>query len=58
MPLTRPLTLISRLLPTVRVDREIDLRRFPFLPRATQKSEQMYKGLSWFTVKWNFVRLA
>jgi hypothetical protein len=44
VPLSRPLTLISRQLPTVRVDREIDLRRFPSLPRATQKSEQMYKG--------------
>jgi Transposase DDE domain/Transposase domain (DUF772) len=29
---------------TVRVDREIDLRRFPALPRATKKFEQMYKG--------------
>ena len=29
---------------TVRVPREIDLRRFPALPRATKKFEQMYKG--------------
>ena len=29
---------------TVRVPREIDLRRFPALPRATQKFERMYKG--------------
>ena len=29
---------------TVRVDREIDLRRFPSLPRATKKFERMYKG--------------
>jgi hypothetical protein len=29
---------------TVRVDREIDLRRFPALPRATKKFERMYKG--------------
>jgi hypothetical protein len=29
---------------TVRVPREVDLRRFPALPRATRKFEQMYKG--------------
>jgi len=29
---------------TVRVPREIDLRRFPSLPRATKKFEQLYKG--------------
>jgi hypothetical protein len=29
---------------TVRVPREEDLRRFPALPRATKKFEQMYKG--------------
>ena len=29
---------------TVRVDREIDLRRFPPLPRATKKFERLYKG--------------
>ncbi len=29
---------------TVRVDREIDLRRFPALPRATRKFERMYRG--------------
>ena len=29
---------------TVRVDRTIDLRRFPPLPRATKKFERMYKG--------------
>lgn len=29
---------------TVRVPREIDLRRFPPLPRATKKFEQLYKG--------------
>jgi hypothetical protein len=29
---------------TVRVDREVDLRRFPSLPRATKKFERMYKG--------------
>jgi len=29
---------------TVRVPREIDLRRFPALPRATQKFERLYKG--------------
>jgi hypothetical protein len=29
---------------TVRVPREVDLRRFPALPRATKKFEQMYKG--------------
>jgi hypothetical protein len=29
---------------TVRVDREVDLRRFPALPRATKKFERMYKG--------------
>jgi hypothetical protein len=29
---------------TVRVNREIDLRRFPALPRATKKFERMYKG--------------
>jgi hypothetical protein len=29
---------------TVRVDRAIDLRRFPPLPRATKKFERMYKG--------------
>jgi hypothetical protein len=29
---------------TVRVDREIDLRRFPALPRGTKKFERMYKG--------------
>jgi hypothetical protein len=29
---------------TVRVPREIDLRRFPSLPRATKKFEKMYKG--------------
>jgi hypothetical protein len=28
---------------TVRVDREVDLRRFPSLPRATKKFERMYK---------------
>ncbi len=29
---------------TVRVPREVDRRRFPPLPRATKKFEQMYKG--------------
>jgi hypothetical protein len=29
---------------TVRVSREVDLRRFPALPRATKKFERMYKG--------------
>jgi hypothetical protein len=29
---------------TVRVPREIDLRRFPALPRATKKFERFYKG--------------
>ena len=29
---------------TVRVDRSIDLRRFPPIPRATKKFERMYKG--------------
>jgi hypothetical protein len=29
---------------TVRVDRAVDLRRFPALPRATKKFERMYKG--------------
>jgi Transposase DDE domain/Transposase domain (DUF772) len=29
---------------TVRVPREVDLRRFPALPRATKKFGQMYKG--------------
>jgi hypothetical protein len=29
---------------TVRVDRELDPRRFPSLPRATKKFERMYKG--------------
>jgi len=29
---------------TVRVDRKIDLRRFPALPRATKKFERLYKG--------------
>ena len=29
---------------TVRVPREIDVRRFPSLPRATKKFERMYKG--------------
>jgi hypothetical protein len=29
---------------TVRVDREVDLRRLPSLPRATKKFERMYKG--------------
>jgi hypothetical protein len=29
---------------TVRVNREIDLRRFPPLPRATKKFERLYKG--------------
>ena len=29
---------------TVRVPREVDLRRFPTLPRATKKFERMYKG--------------
>jgi DDE family transposase/transposase-like protein DUF772 len=29
---------------TVRVDRELDPRRFPPLPRATKKFERMYKG--------------
>jgi hypothetical protein len=29
---------------TVRVDREVDVRRFPSLPRATKKFERMYKG--------------
>jgi hypothetical protein len=29
---------------TTRVDRELDLRRFPSLPRATKKFERMYKG--------------
>jgi hypothetical protein len=29
---------------TVRVNREIDLRRFPSLPRGTKKFERMYKG--------------
>ena len=29
---------------TVRVPREIDLRRFPAVPRATKKFERLYKG--------------
>lgn len=29
---------------TVRVPRDIDLRRFPSLPRATKKFERLYKG--------------
>jgi hypothetical protein len=29
---------------TVRVSRDIDLRRFPALPRATKKFERLYKG--------------
>jgi len=29
---------------TVRVDRTIDLRRFPAIPRATKKFERLYKG--------------
>lgn len=29
---------------TVRVPRQVDLRRFPALPRATKKFERMYKG--------------
>lgn len=29
---------------TVRVNREIDLRRFPAIPRATKKFERLYKG--------------
>jgi hypothetical protein len=29
---------------TVRVPREVDLRRFPALPRATKKFERLYKG--------------
>ena len=29
---------------TVRVKREIDLRRFPEIPRATKKFERLYKG--------------
>jgi DDE family transposase/transposase-like protein DUF772 len=29
---------------TVRVDRQLDPRRFPALPRATKKFERMYKG--------------
>jgi hypothetical protein len=29
---------------TVRVSRDVDLRRFPALPRATKKFERMYKG--------------
>ncbi len=29
---------------TVRVKREIDLRRFPPIPRATKKFERLYKG--------------
>jgi hypothetical protein len=29
---------------TVRVPREVDLRRFPALPRGTKKFERMYKG--------------
>lgn len=29
---------------TVRVPREVDLRRFPSLPRATKKFERLYKG--------------
>lgn len=29
---------------TVRVPREVDLRRFPALPRATKKFEQLYKS--------------
>ncbi len=29
---------------TVRVPQEIDLRRFPSLPRATKKFERLYKG--------------
>ena len=28
----------------MRVDRELDPRRFPSLPRATKKFERMYKG--------------
>ena len=29
---------------TVRVKRDIDLRRFPAIPRATKKFERLYKG--------------
>lgn len=29
---------------TVRVPRDVDLRRFPALPRATKKFERLYKG--------------
>jgi hypothetical protein len=29
---------------TVRVKQEIDLRRFPSIPRATKKFERLYKG--------------
>ena len=29
---------------TVRVPREVDIRRFPVLPRATKKFERLYKG--------------
>jgi hypothetical protein len=29
---------------TVRVDRQLDPRRFPSLPRATKKFERLYKG--------------
>jgi hypothetical protein len=29
---------------TVRVPQEIDLRRFPAIPRATQQFERLYKG--------------
>lgn len=29
---------------TVRVKREIDLRRFPAIPRATKKFQKLYKG--------------
>ena len=29
---------------TVRVDRDLDLRRFPSMPRATKKFERMYNG--------------
>ena len=28
----------------MRVTREVDLRRFPPMPRATKKFERMYKG--------------
>jgi hypothetical protein len=31
---------------TVRVDRELDPRRFPSLPRATKKFERLYQGRS------------